>query len=232
MTPVFDISIGKLGIEFIALPGIACVVSLGLWLSNYAYDRGVPHYLSRKIGHFAGGVGFLLGALFLPSAAWAMFLSAFFGTILLLFRFIKSDTFRGVGGNGRSMRIFSEVWFAWVAVPVIGVSWLWLKKPLIAAASLVFMAWGDGATGYVRSFVYGRPVKGFWGSAAMLCVCLTISLALIKPFWVGAVGAFIATCAEWAFGESGIVGWADDNWGVPLMSSGAIMGVLALTGNL
>ena len=227
-----NLGIGKLGIAFIALSGIVCVVSIGLWISNYAYDRGVPHYLSRKIGHFTGGVGFLLGALLLPSALWAMLLSAFFGAILLLFRFIKADTFRGVGGSGRNARIFSEVWFAWVAVPVIGVSWLWLGKPLIAAASLLFMAWGDGATGYVRSVVYGREVKGFWGSVAMLCVGLAISLALIKPFWVGAVGAFVATWVEWAFGNSGIVRWADDNWAVPLLSSGVMLGVLALTGNL
>jgi hypothetical protein len=46
------------------------------------------------------------------------------------------------------------------------------------------------------------------------------------------VGALVAASAEWTFGETGVVAWADDNWAVPLLSSGAILGVLALTDNL
>ena len=39
---------------------IAGVVLAGLWISNILYDLKVPHYISRKVSHIAGGVGFLL----------------------------------------------------------------------------------------------------------------------------------------------------------------------------
>ena len=44
-------------IPFVLL--IAGVVLVGLWISNIVYDSGVQHYISRKIGHSAGGVAFL-----------------------------------------------------------------------------------------------------------------------------------------------------------------------------
>ena len=39
---------------------IAGIILVGLWISNIIYDLKVPHYISRKIGHSAGGLGFLL----------------------------------------------------------------------------------------------------------------------------------------------------------------------------
>ena len=45
------------------------VVVVGLWISNILYDLKVPHYISRKIGHSAGGLAFLI-AVFVFSAAW------------------------------------------------------------------------------------------------------------------------------------------------------------------
>ncbi len=33
-------------------------VMVGLWLSNTLYDLKVPQYISRKVGHAAGGLGF------------------------------------------------------------------------------------------------------------------------------------------------------------------------------
>lgn len=66
----------------------------------------------------------------------------------------------------------------------------------------------------------------------MLCVCLAISWVFMKPFWIGAVGSIIAVVTEWAFGDVGIVKWADDNWTIPLASMGTIFAMLALVGNL
>lgn len=83
-------------------------------------------------------------------------------------------------------------------------------------------------TGLIRYRVYGRAVKGIWGSAGMLVVCLTISLALIRPFWAGAVGSVIATAAEWSFGDVGIFKWGDDNWAIPLVSLASILAVLSI----
>src|SRR5512136_2386215 len=85
-------------------------VLVGLWVSNTLYDLKVPHYISRKIGHSAGGLGFL-----------TMILAFSFGLILWLAHVWRPKTFRGVGGNGRDLKVMSEVWFAWIAVPIFAV---------------------------------------------------------------------------------------------------------------
>jgi phytol kinase len=210
---------------------ITGVVLVGLWISNIVYDHGVPHYISRKIGHGAGGLAFLV-AFVLSSSGWPIILAAGFGALLLVARLVKPSAFRGVGGTGRSHKVLAEVWFAWVAIPVFLISWLWLNKPEVAIASLLFMAWGDGVTGLVRSQVYNRPVKGLWGSLAMLFVCLAISWVFIRPFWIGIAASIVAVVTEWAFGDCGVFKWADDNWTIPLISLGTILGLMAIVGNL
>ena len=47
------------------------VVLAGLWLANIVYDAGVPQYVSRKIGHGAGGVAFLIASMLsIPCLPW------------------------------------------------------------------------------------------------------------------------------------------------------------------
>jgi len=207
-------------------------VLVGLWVSNTLYDLKVPHYISRKIGHSAGGLGFLISTMLFSSAWWPIVMSASFAFMLWLARVVRPFTFRGVGGSGRNSEVMAEVWFPLVAIPVFAIGWLWLGKPFIAVSCLLYMAWGDCVTGLVRAQVYGKPVKGLWGSAAMLVICLIISWAFIKPFWIGAIGSVVATITEWTFGDVGLVKWADDNWAIPLVSLGAILGIMFVTGNL
>ncbi len=206
---------------------ISGVVLAGLWISNILYDLGIPHYLSRKIGHSAGGVAFLLSGIFFSSAGWPIVLALAFTLLLWGARLIKPGTFRGVGGSGRDKKVLAEVWFSGVAVPVFIIGWQWMDKPAVAVSCLLFMAWGDCVTGIVRYKVYARPVKGLWGSLGMFVVCLAISLAFIKPFWVGAAGSVTAAVAEWVFGDLGLIKWGDDNWAIPLVSLGTILGLQA-----
>jgi hypothetical protein len=42
----------------------------------------------------------------------------------------------------------------------------------------------------------------------------------------------VAVATEWAFGDVGILKWADDNWAIPLLSLATILGIMALSGNL
>ena len=205
------------------------IVTAGLWVSNIVYDLGIPHYISRKIGHGAGGLAFL-ASFVLSSAWWPIIISASFGILLLTTHLIKPDVFRGVGGTGRSNKIWAEVWFPWVAVPVFAISWLCLNKPSVAVSSLLFMAWGDGITGLVRWKVYRKPVKGLWGSLAMLFTCLVISWVFIRPFWIGIVASIMATITERVFGDYGIIKWGDDNWAIPVVSMGIMLGLMALVG--
>jgi phytol kinase len=206
-------------------------VLVGLWVSNIVYDYGVPNYISRKIGHGAGGLAFLV-SFSLSSAWWAIIVSVSFSLILLIAHLLKPDIIRGVGGSGRNKDVLAEVWFPLVAVPVFAVSWLWLNQPGAAVTSLLFMAWGDGVTGLVRSQVYHQPVKGLWGSLAMLIVCLIIAWIFVFPFWIGLVASGAAVLTEWAFGEQGIIKWGDDNWAIPVVSLTTILGLMALTGIL
>ena len=210
---------------------VAGAVLVGLWISNIVYDLGVPHYISRKIGHGAGGLAFLAAFVF-SSSAWPIIVATGFGALLFTAQLVRPKTFRGVGGTGRNETAMAEVWFAWVAVPVFCISWLWLNKPAVAVTSLLFMAWGDGVTGLVRSQVYHRPVKGLWGSLAMLGVCLAISWVFIRPFWIGIVASVVAVITERTFGDYGVLKWADDNLAIPLVSLGTILGLMALVGNL
>jgi phytol kinase len=218
--------------EFPYVVMIAGAVTIGLWMSNILYDQNIPHYISRKIGHSAGGLGFYIAVFAFSSAWWPIILTFSFGLLLLLAHFSRPRTFRGVGGSGRTGPSLSEVWFAWIAVPVFGIAWLLMNEPYLALTCLLYMAWGDCVTGLVRSQVYGKPVKGLWGSLAMLIVCLIISWAFIKPFWIGICGSVVATAAEWLFGDTGTIKWADDNLAVPVISLAAIIGISILTGQL
>ena len=209
---------------------IAGAVLVGLYISNILYDLKVPHYTSRKIGHAAGGLGYLLCALLFSSGWWPLIIATAFLMLLWGARFLRPKTFRGIGGTGRPTEAMAEVWFPLASLPVIGIGWIWLDKPLIAISCLLFMAWGDCCAGIVRSQIYGRAVKGLWGSAAMLVVCLVIAWAFILPFWVGALGALVATVTEWACGDVGVIKWADDNWAIPVVSATTVFGILAFIG--
>ncbi len=207
------------------------VVLLGLWFSNYAFDRGVPNYISRKIGHLASGVAFLI-AFFLSTPGWAIIIATGFGVLLLVARLEKPEIIRGVGGTGRSSKVLSEIWFPWVAIPVFVISWLWLNQPAVAVAGLLFMAWGDGITGLVRSLIYRKAVKGWWGSLAMFCICLMVVAVFIRPIWIGVIASGVAVVTEFTFGEHGVFKWGDDNWAIPLASMATMLGLAALTGIL
>lgn len=196
----------------------------GLWMSNIMYDYKVPQYVSRKVGHATGGVLLILFPLLFHSALWPIIIFGLFTIMLAGARLLKPDGFRGVGGTGRAGAM-SEVWFPLSALPVMGVGWLWLGHPALAIAPLLMMAWGDCVTGLIRSKVYGRAVKGRWGSVGMLGVSLIIAWALVTPFWVGVVGAGVATVAEWACGDVGVFKRLDDNYMIPLTAAAVILGL-------
>jgi len=208
---------------------IAGAVLVGLWISNILYDLKVPQYISRKVGHAAGGLGFLLCAYLFSTGWWPLILSTGFAVMLGVARYLKPDAFRGVGGSGRGKDAFAEVWFPLAAVLVIAVGWVWLDKPIASVASLLFMAWGDCVTGLVRSQVYHKAVKGVWGSVAMLVTCLVISWAFIQPFWVGALASVAATVAEYISGDVSRLRFMrhiDDNFSIPIVAAVIVLALV------
>lgn len=203
---------------------IAAAVLVGLWCSNIFYDYSIPQYLSRKIGHMAGGTALLLCALLYDSWRWPLILAAAFTALLLGARFIRRTLFRGVGGTGRPVA-FAEVWFPAASLVSVAVGWVWLGDRWLAILPALFMAYGDAMTGLTRSVVYNREFKGNMGSVAMLGACLLLAWCFYQPLWIGVAGAVVATLAERFTPMS--KGFWDDNWTI-VLSSLLVMGVLRL----
>jgi len=136
-------------------------------------------------------------------------------TILLLYaRLFKPQAFRGVGGSGRPQAL-AEIHFPATGIVLIGICWGLLGEPWLAVVPLTFMGAGDAITGLIRSKVYGREVKGNWGSLGMLITCLALAY-FITPYWIGAVGAVTAVIAE---KYTKTTKWVDDNLTIPLLSA-------------
>lgn len=214
---------------------IAGATLVGLWWSNYFVDHGIKHWLARKVGHWFGGIGFLLLPFLFPHN-WplAVVLVASFALLLTFARIFKPHTFRGVGGDSRPGS-FAEVYFPWVAIPVLILGWGVWDRPMEAVTCLLFMAWGDALTGWTRALIYNTPTKGFIGSAVMFVACFIIAWAFMEPLWLGALAALGATIVEWACGDVSVIKslrWTDDNWTIPATGALIYFGGLAAMGQL
>lgn len=199
---------------------IAGAALVGLYLANLFYDYKIPQYLSRKLGHLGGCVGFLLCPLLFSSFWWPLILTTGFTALLLYARVFRPTTFRGVGGSGR-LGALAEIHFPATGIVLIGILWGLLGEPWLAIVPLTFMGAGDAITGLIRSRVYGREVKGNWGSLGMLATCLILAY-FIEPYFVGMAGAVTATLAE---KYTKTTKYVDDNLTIPLFSA-IVMGVL------
>lgn len=193
---------------------------LGLYLANLFYDYGIENYISRKLGHLGGAVGFLFCALLFQSFWWPFILTIGFTGLLAYARWFRPTTFRGVGGSGRPQAL-AEVHFPATGIITIGILWGLLGERWLAIIPLAFMGAGDAITGLIRSKVYNREVKGNWGSMGMLATCLILAY-FIEPYWIGVAGAITATLVERFTPTKRFV---DDNLTIPLASA-LIMGVL------
>ena len=199
--------------------GSVLVALVGLGISNILYDKGVGNYLSRKCGHLFGGVAYLVAVLWLDfPVAFGLATASFL--LFVGLRVFNDRVLRGVGGSARP-NAYAEVTYAFAGAVSLGVGWGIFGDKWLAFLPIGFMAFGDSITGLVRSLVYKREVKGTWGSAAMLGVCLLVAL-LYQPYWVGAVGAVVATGAEKLSPIA--TGWVDDNW----ILTGASLGAMAM----
>lgn len=185
-------------IPFVVL--IVAVVLSGLWISNIIYDLNVPNYISRKIAHGAGGIGFMLFVLLFDKPWWPIIFSAMMAIMLASAKLIRPSTFRGVGGSGRESGM-SEIWYPISGVLVFLVGWVWMDNIGLFAICFLSMAFGDSVTGLVRYKVVKKAEKHWSGSIAFFLVCLVISWVFVQPFWVGVVVSLVATFAEWGCGD-------------------------------
>jgi len=94
----------------------------------------------------------------------------------------------------------------------------------VAIASIIYVILGDIAAALIGR-VYGKTKiekKSLEGSLAFLSICLLVALLLPGlPFWIGAIGALVATAVE------ALSIPIDDNLSVPILS-GLVMEILHL----
>jgi len=201
---------------------IAGAALLGLYLANLFYDKNIPQYVSRKLGHLGGAVAFLLCPFLFSSFWWPFILTIAFTALLGYARWFRPNSFRGVGGSGRPEAL-AEIHFPATGVVLIGVLWGVFDRPWLAIVPLCFMGAGDAITGLIRNAVYHREVKGIWGSLGMLVTCLILAY-FIQPYWVGALGAVTAVLTEKYTKTKHFI---DDNLSIPL-SSALVMALILL----
>ena len=209
--------------QTLALCAALLVAAGGILAANRLHAGGCSHYVSRKVGHIAGGLSYLTLALWVDR--WPA-ISLVVGAALLMsaVRLWKPELLKGVGGTGRP-HTYAEVTYALAGAASFGIGWGVFNDRWLALTPTLFMAWGDSVTGLVRSAVVKREEKHWSGSIACLAVCSLIAL-LIQPFWIGLAGAVVATAVERWTGLAR--GWIDDNWTIVVASLGVMILLKAL----
>ena len=205
------------------MSAVVALALVGLAVSNILYDRGVPSAVSRSVASTLGGGAFLIAVLLLD--AWSAVALAAATTVFILG--LRTGFRRGLrGSSGRlPSQAWAEVTYAVAGTASLAIGWGLLGDRWLAFLPIAFMAWGDNAAGLARATIWRRNLGGSGPSMGMLAVCLGAA-ALFQPYWIGAVGAVVATTAE-RYGPR-LLGLWDDNLHLVAMSL-STMAVLAGT---
>ena len=204
-----------------AAGAVVALALAGLVVSNLLHDLGVANSRSRYVAPILGGVAFLVAVLWLD--VWtATVLSGAMALFILAVRLRFRRGLRGVEGN-LPTQAWAEVTYAMGGTVSLAAGWGVLGDRWLAFLPIAFMAWGDSTAGLLRATIWRGNVASIWSSVTMLGVCLAAA-AFYQPYWIGALGALVATAAERRRPMVLIV-W-DDNLHV-VAASLAVMGVLA-----
>ena len=212
--------------QALAIIAVVLVVLAGLAGANFLYDRGAPDRIPRRYAHVLCGVAFFIAVLWL-GAGTAIALAGLLAVLVLALRLGHRRSLRGVSRSD-STKDWAEVAFPVAIAVSLAVGWGVLGDRWLAFLPAAFVAWGDSVAGLVRAIVLRGRVAIVLPSIAMLGVCLIVAV-LFQPFWIGAIGALVATAAE-RFRQIAHRLW-EDNW-VPddpviVAASLAVMAILA-----
>jgi dolichol kinase len=152
---------------------LAIIHLLSKWVYNcFKKYEGIPaEYIGRKIVHiFNGGITGLLVPIFYEGYYWIVTVSAFLFASYIYFR-----------RRWRLMYWFQveenayEVHFALMygLTLMIGVM---LGDVWIGLIPILFMSFGDSATGLIRAFTQKRRIKSWDGTVAMIVVCSVLDI--------------------------------------------------------
>jgi dolichol kinase len=202
--------------------GIMTIAVAGLVGSNLLYDRGIPNNLSRRFAPVMGGLAYLGAILWLDK--WTAFAVSVTLTLLIIaFRLGFRRGLRGVRGT-HPAQIWAEITYPVAGTLSLFIGWGLIGNKWLAFLPIAFMAWGDTSAGIAREAIGLDIKKSAWHMGVMLAVCLIVAAVWYRPFWIGAVGAAVATLAE-RF-RPGVLGYWDDNLNI-IVASLAIMYFMA-----
>jgi len=208
-------------VQLCAICAISTLAVAGLAGSNLMYDRGIPSSTSRYLAPVLGGFAFLVAVLWLD--VWtAVTVSGVMSLLILVLRLGFRRGLRGVEGN-RPTQAWAEVTYALAGTASLALGWGLLGDKWLAFLPIAFMAWGDSVCGLARATLWRGNMASLCPSVAMLGVCLAAAV-LFQPYWIGALGALVATAAERRRPMVLII-W-DDNLHVVAMSL-AVMAAMA-----
>lgn len=177
------------------------------WAYRFAqkYENIPGAYIGRKVIHSLGaGVTAITIPFFFVGYYEFVILSAFaLSAYLFFWRHYKLLYWFQVRKN------MYEVHFgiAYGFVLIIGI---FLQNLMVALIPLLFMSFGDSATGLVRAITQNKQVKSWDGSLAMFLIC-----SIIGWFFLGIYGIIIAAIATMIERIPGI----DDNITVPIVTT-------------
>ena len=183
---------------------------LAKWVYTFVirYNDIPAAYVGRKIVHiFGGGITAILIPFFYEGYYELVTISAFGLAAYLLFRRrYKRMYWFQIKENMYEVHFA----FAYGTILLLGVL---LQNLMIGLIPLLFMSFGDSATGLIRAVTQKKHVKSWDGSAAMLITCSIIGYALLGVYGIG-LGA-VATLVE-------KIPDIDDNITVPLITAALV----------
>ena len=183
------------------------VNNIAKWIYNYVKKfKDIPaQYISRKAVHvFSGGITAILVPICYHGYYWLVSISAFgLGFFLLYKRYTKPMYWFQLEEN----KYEAHFAFAYGGILLVGVL---VQNLLVGLIPLLFMSFGDSATGLIRAITQKRLIKSWEGSLAMLIICSIIAYIFLGPY-----GLLVGAAATLIEKIPGI----DDNITVPLVTA-------------
>ena len=180
---------------------------LAKWAHNIVRNyRDIPAaYVGRKIVHlFGGGITALLIPVFYEGYYVLVTIAAFSLAVYLLLR-RKYGLMYWFQVEANRYEVHFALAYGTVLLVGVLLGNLW-----IGLLPVLFMSFGDSATGLVRAVTQKRHVKSWEGSVAMFLVCSVIGFLSLGAFGmlVGSVAALVEKIPR-----------ADDNITVPMVTA-------------
>jgi phytol kinase len=189
---------------------LAVIHVISKWVYRYVTRfEGVPaEYVGRKVVHVLnGGVTALVIPACYEGYYWLVMVSAFLlAGYLYWWRKRRRMYWFQVPQNAY------EVHFA-ISYGIVLMIGVLLGDVWIGLIPMLFMSFGDSATGLIRAFTQRRQVKSWDGTVAMFLVCSTIG------YWrLGGYGVFVGAVASLV--EK--IPKLDDNITVPIVTAACV----------